>query len=74
MILQIERIKSQLDSEAVPEKYLPVIYDFLVGSFWIKFTPLFPVIQEALQLLMRNHPDLIIEKHLVLFENTGYMT
>ena len=23
---------------------------------------------------MRNHPDLILEKHLTLFENIGYMT
>jgi len=45
-----------------------------VGSFWIKFTPLFPALQEALQLLMRNHPDLILENHLTIFENTGYMT
>jgi hypothetical protein len=74
LMLQIERLKSQIDCEAVPELYLPVIYNFLVGAFWIKFTTLFTYVQDTLQLLLSNHPALLFEKHLELFENVGYMT
>ena len=41
-ILQIERIKSHIENGNVPELYLDLCFNFLVGSFWIKFTPLFP--------------------------------
>jgi hypothetical protein len=74
MILQIERVKSQLDSEAVPDLYLPLVYDFLIGAFWIKFTTLFPYLQGTIQLLMSNHPELVFDKHLTLLENVSYMT
>jgi hypothetical protein len=40
-ILQIERIKAMIEADLVPELYLDVCYDFLVGCLWIKFTPLF---------------------------------
>jgi hypothetical protein len=43
-VLQIEKIKSQLESGSVPDQYLDVIYQFLIGCYWIKFTPIYPYV------------------------------
>ena len=47
-ILLIKKIQSIIESEQIPDLYLEAVYNFLIGSFWIKFTPIFPSLHEAL--------------------------
>lgn len=40
-ILLIKKIEAILETQLVPDEYVKVAFKFLIGSFWIKFTPLF---------------------------------
>lgn len=73
-ILQLERIKSHIDNRSIPESYLNVIYNFLLGCFWIKFTPIFQYASNTLQLLIREYPELFGQSCLSLIENLNYLT
>jgi len=73
-ILQIERIKSSLENESVPEEYLQVCFDFLIGCFWIRFTPLFDKTQHTIQLLIREHSAKFAPQLFKLLENLNYLT
>ena len=51
-----------------------MIYNFLLGCFWIKFTPIFPYVQGTLQILLREHKNLFVEKSIELLQNLSYLT
>jgi hypothetical protein len=38
------KLEVMLKSQRVPPVYVEVIYQFLIGCFWIKFTPLFDTV------------------------------
>jgi hypothetical protein len=40
-LLQLDRVKAQLENDSIPEEYLQVVFDYLIGTFWVRFTPLF---------------------------------
>jgi len=40
-ILLIKKIETILESGLVPDIYVEAGFNFLIGAFWIKFTPLF---------------------------------
>ena len=73
-ILQIDRIQSQLDNGSVPAEYLQTCFDFLVGVYWIKFTPLFEKTQQTIQILVREHPQVFAPQLFTLIENVSYLT
>jgi len=41
-----------LKSGVVPNEYLMMTYNFLMGCYWIKFTPLFPIISNCISALI----------------------
>ena len=51
---QLRKIEVQLKSGGVPKKYLRTVYNFLVGSLWIKFTPLQPIIHDCISAFFAN--------------------
>ena len=73
-LLEIERLKSCIENDSVPEIYLETCFFFLVGVFWVKFTPLFPRVQQTLQALVRDHPENFLPRLFSLLESMNYLT
>ena len=61
-LLEIERLKSAIEAapETIPDIQFQACFNFLIGSYWIKFTPLFDKIRDTVQLLVREKPDLFV--------------
>ena len=62
--LQIQRIEAMVKSGVMPERYLAMVYDFLVGSLWVKFAPLFDCIISCLQTVF-THASSELQKKLL---------
>lgn len=73
-LIQIQRIKAHLENGLVPDEYLELTFNFLIGSFWIRFTPLFPTISGAIHDLIRIKPEIYGGKLLSLVHNMSMIT
>lgn len=43
-ILLIKKIEALLNTGLIPLEYVQVAFKFLIGCFWIKFTPIFEAV------------------------------
>ncbi|CDW84473.1 small subunit processome component 20 homolog [Stylonychia lemnae] len=73
-ILLIKKIQTVLETELVPVEYVEAAYNFLIGGFWIKFTPLFESIQETIGSIINHNPEIYGKRLLELMKNYGLLT
>ncbi|TNV87999.1 hypothetical protein FGO68_gene14880 [Halteria grandinella] len=73
-LLQIDRVKAQLENDSVPEEYLLPVFNYLIGTFWVRFTPLFDRLQQTIRVLMRENSATFAPKLFSLLKNVNYLT
>lgn len=64
---QLERLEVMAKYAVVPTEYHEALYYFLIGSLWIKFTPLFPAVHKCVAALINNTTtemkEKLVQKH-----------
>ena len=58
----------------MPDEYLLPVFNYLVGTFWVRFTPLFDRVQQTLRVLVREHADKFASRLFSLIKNVNYLT
>jgi hypothetical protein len=62
--LQIRRLEALLKSRLAPPQYVRMIYNFLIGSLWIRFAPIQAAIHDCVSTLI-DHADAALQKEIV---------
>lgn len=68
VILLISRIQTGLSAGRIPEPYIPVALNGMIGIFHSRFRDLWGHASECLALLMKRHPALVWDKFIFYFE------
>lgn len=70
----VRKVQVMISSGFVPEFYLDLAYNFLVGCLWLRFLPLHEPAQHALSEVFRVNPEVYLARHIQLTEQVGYLT
>ena len=72
--MQLGRLEVILRKRAMPDEYVRLCHNFLVGCFWIKFAPIQPAVHDCLSALIANSSmdfkEEILSKHSQVIQNT----
>ena len=52
--MQLRRLEVFIKSQAMPTVYLKLIYHFLIGSLWIRYSPIFPAIHDCVSAIIMH--------------------
>ena len=64
--LQLRRLEVMIKSGVFPSAYEEIIYNFLVGSFWIKFAPIQQAVQDCMAAILKTKK--LVKKHAEMME------
>jgi hypothetical protein len=77
-IITLQRIENIISSDVMPVIYLETAYSFLLGCYWIKFTPLFEHVHEAMVALFKCAPPSLkhqlVLKHFETFQTVSWLS
>ena len=77
-LMQLERLEVMFGSGVVPDEYVQISYDFLIGCLWIKFAPLFAGVHSCVGAIVRNTTgetrQQLVEKHMKLVRTLSLLS
>jgi hypothetical protein len=75
---QLQRLEVMLQSGLVPQKYLELAYNFLIGCLWIKFTPIQETVQACIAAIIKatagEQREFFVLKHIKLLKTVISLT
>ena len=64
--LQLRRLEVMIKSGVFPQAYEEIVYNFLVGSLWIKFAPIQEAVQDCMAAILKS--ERLVKKHAEMME------
>ena len=69
----MSKVTVMVESGLVPEIYLDMVYNFAIGTLWLKFAVTVGPACEALQMIFKLYPAEFLKRHITLLENVGFV-
>lgn len=69
--LTMAKVTVMCESGLVPQIYQDMVYNFAIGTLWLKFAVTVQPACEALQQLFRLNPAVFLKRHITLLQNVG---
>jgi hypothetical protein len=64
--MQLRRLEVLIKCGVFPKLYEEVIYNFLIGSLWIKFAPIQQAVQDCVAAILKT--EKLVKKHAEMME------